>query len=212
MTEYQREQERKCKANPKKFWEYINTHRQNKGYPDHIEYDGIKTRNETEAANMLNEFFATVFAQKDENFNIDEFLQDENITDEEIEPITLNEVLLELKSTDVGLDGIHPLILKNCAAGLSKVICAIFNKTIELGAIPQRWKKMKIIPIHKTGTKNSVKQYRPIAIPPCLAKILDKIMTGKLNAKLQDKILLNQHGFVKKRNTTTSLLELAQRA
>lgn len=214
VTEYQSEQNRLCKTNPKKFWDFVNSHRHSKGYPERIEYDGKESSNEFEAAQMFNEFFATVFTDEDSNFSIGDFLQDRNIVDEAIEEITTEEVLHELQSIDVtkgvGLDGIHPLLLKNCATSLANVICALLNKSIELGEVPTIWKKMKIIPIHKSGNRNLVRHYRPIAIPPNLAKIMDKIMTKRLNAKLESKISIHQHGFVKKRNTSTNLLELTQ--
>lgn len=71
---------------------------------------------------------------------------------------------------------------------------------------------MKIIPIHKNGSRTAVKQYRGIAIPPTLAKIQDKLMTARLTKMIENKITVHQHGFVKKRNTNTNVLELIQHA
>lgn len=79
-----------------------------------------------------------------------------------------------------------------------------------LGEVPKAWKKMKIIPIHKSGKRSSVRQYRPIAIPPVLEKIQDKFMTKRLNNILDGKLSIHQHGFVKKRNTSTNVLEMTQ--
>lgn len=214
IVEYQAEQNLLCKQKPKKFWEHINTQRKSKGYPQHMEFDGITLDNETDIAQTFNDHFASVFTPDATVFSINDFLNQPNLCNEQIDPIDTDEVYRELSTLDiskgVGLDGIHPILLKTCAESLTKVICAIFNKSIELGEVPKAWKVMKIIPIFKNGKRSSIKQYRPIAIPPCLAKIQDKIMTTRLNAMIGDKITIHQHGFVKKRNTATNILELTQ--
>lgn len=147
-------------------------------------------------------------------FNINEYIQNSNANDDPIDPITIQEVMNELISLDVtkgvGLDGVHPILLKNCASTIAGAVCALLNKSIELGEVPKAWKKMKIIPIHKSGKRSSVLQYRPIAIPPVLGKTQDKIMTKRLNGMLEGKLSIHQHGFVKKRNTSTNVLELTQ--
>lgn len=55
---------------------------------------------------------------------------------------------------------------------------------------------MKVIPIHKSGSRTNVKQYRGISIPPVLIKILDKLMTDRLSKQIKNKISVHQHGFV----------------
>lgn len=214
ITEYQTEQNQLCKSNPKKFWEYVNSHRKTNGYPDVIYYNETQASNEKEAAQLFNEFFATVFMPENAAFDIDEYTQNYATNDDPIEPITVEEVVNELVSLDVskgvGLDGVHPILLKNCATTIAKAVCALLNKSIELCEVPKVWKKMKIIPIHKSGKRSSVQQYRPIAIPPVLGKTQDKIMTKRLNGILDGKLSMHQHGFVKKRNTSTNVLELTQ--
>lgn len=101
-------------------------------------------------------------------------------------------------------------ILKEYATSISNALSALFNKSIELGAVPAAWKKMKILPVFKNGKRTSITQYRPIAKPSCLGKIQDKLMTIRLNAMIRDEISIHQHEFVKKRNTSTSILELTQ--
>lgn len=209
VSEYQKEQDEMCKANPKKFWTQINSHRKNNGYPDHFEYDGRNANNDNEAAQLFNEFFSTVFVHDDPNFNIDSFLNECSTNDDPIEPITVEETLKELQSIDitkgVGLDGLHPILLKNCAHSLAPIICTLFNKSIETGCVPKVWKQMKIIPIHKSGKRTTIEQYRPIAIPPCIAKIQDKLMTNRLSASLAGKISIAQHEHQCIRNDSTGI-------
>lgn len=214
IGEYQLEQNSLCRDNPRKFWNYINSHRKTRGYPDCIQFDERVAENENDAAELFNEFFASVFEDEDPSFSINEYLNHHSTSDTEIDRITLEETLHELSTLDetkgAGLDGIHPIILKRCASSLAKAVCALFNKSIECCEVPKNWKKMQIIPIFKSGKKSSVKQYRPIAIPPVLGKVQDKLMTKRLNIALEGKISIHQHGFVKKRNTSTNVMELTQ--
>lgn len=192
IIEYQNEQNQLCIEKPKKFWEHVNSQRKTKGYPKHMEFNGIEASNEAEIAQMFNSFFASVSTPEDNAISIDEIINESSLNNEMIEPVTYDETYNELTSIDVskgvGLVGIHPILLKTCAASLSNVICALLNKSIELCEVPKAWKRMKIIPIFKTGKRSSIKQYRPIAIPLCLAKIQDKIMMTRLNAMIGDKI------------------------
>ena len=49
----------------------------------------------------------------------------------------------------------------------------IFNQCINTGSFPLEWKKANIVPIHKKGDKQCVKNYRPISLPPIFGKILE---------------------------------------
>ena len=39
---------------------------------------------------------------------------------------------------------------------------------------PNKWKEGKVAPLHKTGAKDDVNNYRPISVLPVLSKILEK--------------------------------------
>ena len=40
----------------------------------------------------------------------------------------------------------------------------IFNASIQSGIVHQSWKRANIVPIHKSGTKLSVTNYRPVSL------------------------------------------------
>ena len=50
-----------------------------------------------------------------------------------------------------GPDGIHPCLLKNCANTVTRPLFMIFAHSLEMGCIPEEWKKANIIPIFKKG-------------------------------------------------------------
>ena len=68
----------------------------------------------------------------------------------------------------MGTDGIGPKVLKLCAAALEP-LCHPW-------CIPFEWKVHCITPIHKSGDKSIVSNYRPIALLSCVSKVLERLI------------------------------------
>ena len=62
-----------------------------------------------------------------------------------------------------GPDCVTSSLLVNCATDLSPVLLLIFSHSLSHGVIPQFWKIVDIIPIHKSGDKTVQINYRPIS-------------------------------------------------
>ena len=109
------------------------------------------------------------------------------------------DVLNALRSINVskgaGPDGVSPKLLKNGANSLAKPLTVLFRKSLQMGQIPIILKESKIVPIFKSGKKNSVTNDVPIAIlyGSLMHKNIESFMNGKINQ--------NQHSFVKNRST-----------
>ena len=71
-------------------------------------------------------------------------------------------------------------------------------------------KVAKIIPIYKSGNKNSFNNYRPISILPALSKIMEKIVCNRLVNYLEKYNILykHQYGFRSKHSTIRPILHL----
>ena len=78
-------------------------------------------------------------------------------------------------SKSTGLDYIGPRILKLSCDIISPSITFLIDKSLSLGIFPNAWKTANIIPIHKTGPKEDVNNYRPISILPTVSKIMEKM-------------------------------------
>ena len=61
-----------------------------------------------------------------------------------------------------GPDGIHGKILKNCSESLAYPLSLIFKISYNTGSLPKEWKLANVVPIHKKGSKDDIKNYRPI--------------------------------------------------
>ena len=77
----------------------------------------------------------------------------------------------------------------------------IFNKNLSSGVFPVQYKDAFIYRILKSGNKNDIANYWPIAMFNVLSKINDKIVAQLLSSSLLDKLVLEQHGYLKGRST-----------
>ena len=58
-----------------------------------------------------------------------------------------------------GCDGISICMLKLCATLVSKPLHILFNNSVTNEYFPNEWKKANIIPVHKKGDKQIIKNY-----------------------------------------------------
>lgn len=108
----------------------------------------------------------------------------------------------------MGPDGLHPTLLKTCAAELAYPLSVIFCRSLSEGVVPQSWKVSTVIPIFKKGTRYDPLNYRPVSLTSVCCKSLERIIVQHLNVFLEDNSLLdsNQFGFRAGRSTMDQLL------
>lgn len=113
--------------------------------------------------------------------------------------ITRLEVLRLLKSLkrnkETGLDDLPPRLLKDSAEYISAPLTYLINLSITTNMIPTDWKMAKVIPIHKSGTRSNLDNYRPISILPTISKIFEKIIHRQVMTFLDKNQLLSQFQF-----------------
>ena len=127
--------------------------------------------------------------------------------------ITIEEVHTILKSLDknksAGPDEIPPIVLSHCAKYLApSLLCALINKSLELGHIPENWCNANIYPIYKSGDKSDITNYRPISLLSAASKVAERCIFNRIYPLLHDQIYTLQHGFMKGRSTITQLLQV----
>ena len=198
------------KSNPKSFWRLVNSRRKTENVAKILHYGDTTTTDIQLQADLFAEFFNTNFeSAQSSRLDVESRVYIEGSS----ELFTLDEafVLEELSKIDVtkgtGPDGFHPLLLKNCAHHLYTPLCIIFNESLLLGLFPDQWKSYSVNPIFKKGLKSNIENYRCIAKLPTIAKFFEKLVNMKLTEIVSDKITQQQHGFLKKRSTTTNLLD-----
>ena len=86
----------------------------------------------------------------------------------------------------------------------------IVNISFEMGFFPDRMKIAKVIPILKSGLKDSFTNFRPVSLLPQFSKILKKILNNRLNKFLEinNTLANSQYGFRNNSATSHALIGL----
>ncbi|XP_055308086.1 uncharacterized protein LOC129572174, partial [Sitodiplosis mosellana] len=63
-----------------------------------------------------------------------------------------------------GPDGIPNIFVKECTTALLKPITHMLKKSLDTGFVPEIWKSSFVRPVHKSGVKAKVKNYRGVAL------------------------------------------------
>ena len=96
-----------------------------------------------------------------------------------------------------------------------KIILYLINETVKQSKIPQQWKNSVIcmIPKKQKNTGNP-KEYRPISLTSCVAKLAERLMLSKTKEFMEKNniIIKQQSGFRKQRQTRDNLFFLTQKA
>jgi Reverse transcriptase (RNA-dependent DNA polymerase) len=116
------------------------------------------------------------------------------------------------KSTDLNKILMH--LVKTVLPFISSSLLHIFNKSLELGVVPEKLKIAKVNPIFKSGDTQDMNNYRPISLLCTFSKILEKIVFLRLMKYLSSFKLLcdDQFGFRPKHSTFHPMLDLLNKA
>ena len=110
------------------------------------------------------------------------------------------------KNRSPGEDGIPYEMIQKLHESAMKVLLKIYN-----GSLPKDWKHAIILPILKPA-KDPTKpeSYRPISLTSCLCKIMERMITNRLQWFVERKNLLtkDQAGFRKHRSTIDQVIRL----
>ena len=105
----------------------------------------------------------------------------------------MNKIIKNFKiHSSPGQDNIHNSLIKNTSTKIRVIILALINLTIKKNQLPSNWKNSIVTMIPKKCANSSdPKDYRPISLTSCLAKITEKLIAIRLKSFLkQNKIIL----------------------
>jgi hypothetical protein len=127
-------------------------------------------------------------------------------------PVSTDELIKTVRSlkpkTSTDMNGISTALIKKCVHSIAGPLRHIINLSLGSGLVPRQFKIAKIIPIYKSGDKDSADNYRPISMLCSFSKIIEKIMGNRLTEYLEDNCILSdfQFGFRKKHSTEHPLV------
>ena len=189
---------RNYKKIPKPFHRYMRLKQNTKATVRQLsKEDGSLTSSDAEAAELLQEFFTSVFTIEDittaPDLQVKELSNEiENMLISKLEVIKALQKLQENKAP--GVDGIHPKVLKRCCESLAFPLQLIFKKTLNEGHLPRDWRDANVTALHKKGSKAEVGNYRPVSLTSVRCKVLESLVRSRMLQHLKDNNLLRFTG------------------
>ncbi|GFU31211.1 probable RNA-directed DNA polymerase from transposon BS [Trichonephila clavipes] len=111
-----------------------------------------------------------------------------------------------------GPDNFHPEFLKHLGCNALSVLLTLYNHSWKYG-VPAIWKKAIVVPIPKKNKPlDDLNSYRPISLTSILSKVMERMITSRLDWYLEINNLLtsSQAGFRKCQSTNQQVVFLGQ--
>ncbi|GFW40231.1 probable RNA-directed DNA polymerase from transposon BS [Trichonephila clavipes] len=111
-----------------------------------------------------------------------------------------------------GPDNFHPEFLKHLGCNALSVLLTLYNHSWKYG-VPAIWKKAIVVPIPKKNKPlDDLNSYRPISLTSILSKVMERMITSRLDWYLETNNLLtsSQAGFRKCQSTNQQVVFLGQ--
>ena len=175
-----------------------------------LEKDSCVFSDDTEKANLLNDFFRDQTSLDGRNARVPdvEVYVGDILSTLVISPLEIESVMKSLSlGKAVGSDDINKCILRELAHELSYPLCSLINQSLQLGLFPDTWKDALVCLIFKGGESTSVPNYRPISLLSCLEKVCERVVFKHLYNHFHDNRILTplQSGFMPRDSTTNQL-------
>ena len=194
-------------ASKSKFWTFVRSKMTCKTVIPVIKgLDGNINISPLEKANAFNSFFKSVFVVDDGitydgNTECNFVLENVDFSYD----IVLSHIKRLASKHSSGPDGLPQSFIQNLAIYLATPFSLVFQRSFQMGELPNAWKISKVTPLHKKDSQTDVRNYRPISQLCCAGKIIESIVRGVLMdyMYLHNIITSDQHGFMTKRSTVT---------
>ncbi|MCP4458443.1 MAG: hypothetical protein GY816_10545, partial [Cytophagales bacterium] len=169
----------------KKFWKHVKSTCKSTRIPESVYYNGRYRNNPKDQAILFNTFFADQFSNPS-HYNIDIDWDNDDTNNIDFSLSEIRNLLYQVNPRKAhGPDGIHGMVLKNCAFGMAYPLSILFRLSYNTGIIPVEWKLANVVPVHKKGSKLDVENYRPISLTCLIMKIFERIVRNEILLKCE---------------------------
>jgi len=190
----------------KNFWNFVRSQSGQGTIPKAMFLGADKADNEADIADLFANHFSSVYNPRNAAINDHHSSKYEIITNMTISPTKIEKVLLDLDITKgAGPDGISNRVLRLCAHSLYLPLHLLFQQSLNTGTFPEVWKLSFVCPIHKSGGKNDIANYRPVSILSAIPKLFEHCIETVLSDVFGKIVVDQQHGFTSGRSVDTNL-------
>ena len=184
--------------------------------------DGTLTTNDTEKANMLNDYFCTV-AEKligpaDEiqplHAHSREIANMLTITSIKISQKKIEEMICKLKvKKATGPDGVPTRLLKSAGKSIAPSLMSVFGHSAKACKPPDQWKIARVSAAFKKGREEDRTCYRPLSMLSIPSKLMESCVSSTITNHVVTQNLLDsrQWAYRKGKSTEQLLIHLTER-
>ena len=150
--------------------------------------DGQPLASTSEIAKSFNEYFSTIGTKLPKkitpgNTFYKQYLGDpvsQSMYLEDVTPKEIIQISRNLKqSHSSGYDQINPALAGLSIPRITQIIAALINCSFCSGIFPDDLKIAKVIPLHKSDSKENIANYRPISVLPYFSKYFEKTIYNR---------------------------------
>ena len=202
--------ENSVRNNPREIFKYLQLKQGTTRIPGKMYQDDVSFETPEEIVNGFAQVFSSIYhpasnVTPNDNCNLPSFKL-MCVSDQEVVKIMAS---FPIKHT-AGDDQIPSFLIHDARYALATPLTIIINKAISSSSFPTRWKRARIVPVHKKNDYTQLKNYRPIAILSNFAKVFEQVIYKSIFNHIQPYISPNQHGFLPGRSTITNLITITQ--
>ena len=162
--------------------------------------DGTLATEDKDMAELLNNFFASVFTVST-GLNLPRLDRE---TEAELSSVvfTKEQVLRKIRklkeNSAGGPDRMSAKLLKAAESELCGPLQNLFSQSMALGQVPRDWRTAEVVPIYKKGPRGEPGNYQPVSLTSIPGKLMKSLINDELMSHLTENRLIrkSQHGFM----------------
>ena len=219
--QYYKIQIEKNKNDIKKIYKIIKDATNLNNKQNNAQFDVVDDNNQpfgdsVEMADYCNNYFTNIGTEMAKKISTPNYQTNEknNNASMYLTPVTKQEIVKHIASLKnegaPGMDQITTKLIKLAQLEIMAPLAHIINLIFTSGTVPAHFKQSIIIPIHKSGLKKKIENYRPISLINNFAKIFEKSLKERLVKfyKFFNVLAENQFGFKEGCSTTDAMYSL----